>query len=439
MILSVDFGTSSVKLSLLDETGRTIESQKEEYLYILEPGEKVEEDPAAVLEAFYHAANRLTPALRQEVTLLCYDTYSPSLLLMEESGKPLTRIITHLDRRSRKQSEYIDQVMGRERYQAIAGAFPFTGGITLTTILWYMQEQPKLVEKVERVGHLNTYVYHVFTGVWAMDMVNASMLGVYDTLHQSGWSKEILSAFHISESWFPAIYMPGEILGQLLPGIAQKLGVPAGIPVALGTNDVVAAHAGAGNTRSGQVLNTAGSSDMVSILTDTPAIHPGYYVRNAGRPGLWQIYATPCGGFAIDWFRKEFCRDLSDEEFFGKFLPQSLQCAVDCPVTFDPYLAEDRQSMERKKASWKGLSLSSTRKQLLGALLFSMQDVLSSVVQEVAKHIEMEHTIRVTGGMVSDAILQLKEQAFPGYEFVVVDDCPTIGNYRLAQPFLEKQ
>ena len=92
--------------------------------------------------------------------------------------------------------------------------------------------------------------------------------------------------------------------------------------------------------------------------------------------------------------------------------------------------------MERKKAAWRGLSLSSTREQMLSALLFSMQDVLFQVIQEAEKHIFMERTIRITGGLVSEAILQLKSKVFSGYQFEVKDDCPILGNYRLAQNHL---
>ena len=203
----------------------------------------------------------------------------------------------------------------------------------------------------------------------------------------------------------------------------------------MGTNDVAAAHAGAGNEKSGQILNTAGSSDMISILTDKPVVNPCYYVRNAGRLGIWQIYATTCGGFAIDWFHKEFCSEMSKEYFYDEFLPNSIEQIDDNPLSFDPYLAEDRQSMEKKKASWHGLSLSSTREQMMAALLYSMQKVLSDTVDEAGRQITMEKIIKTTGGLLSDPMLHLKEDIFDGYRFEVLDDCTIRGNYVLARQF----
>lgn len=427
-ILSMDFGTSALKVSVLDRGLKTLQSEKEEYPYVILPGEKAEMSPDVVWHALRSTCGRIDPALRDTIGLFCYDTYSPSLVLMDEDGLPLHNIVTHMDRRSRRQSEFIREKMGEDRYQSIAGVYPFTGGISLTSLLWFMQEAPEVIEKTRRIGHLPTFLYKKLTGVWAIDFVNASMMGLYDTVNQSGWADEILDTFAVPRRWLSDIRMPGEILGTLLSDTACELGLPAGVSVAMGTNDVVAAHAGAGNIRSGQVLNTAGSSDMVSILTDKPVLHPKYYVRNAGRKGLWQIYATTSGGFAIEWFYNEFCSEMPKSEFYDTFIPEALERIGKTPVSFDPYLAEDRQSLERRTASWKGLTLGSSKKEMLASLLDSMQMVLSDTVACAAKNTSMDSTIKVTGGMTADAIMRLKAYKFPGFVFELKDDCCVLGN-----------
>ena len=78
LFLSLDFGTSAVKMSLVDESGRTLDWAKKEYPYIMLPGEKVEMDPNVMMQAVYDAAAALDPALRAQVSWLCYDTFSPS-------------------------------------------------------------------------------------------------------------------------------------------------------------------------------------------------------------------------------------------------------------------------------------------------------------------------------------------------------------------------
>ena len=303
LYLSMDFGTSAVKLSLVDEEKKTLAWAKKEYPYILLPGEKTEMDPHVMMQAVYDACQSLDPALRAQVSWMCYDTFSPSPVFLDENGELVyPNIITHLDRRSRAQTAEIDRIIGKDAYREVSGIYPFPGGCSAMTFLWFLQNEPWVYDRTYRVGHLPTYLHKKFTGEWMVDLVNASMMGLYETTTQGGWAWEIIEKLGLKKDWFGTIYNPGTQLGTLLPDIAEKLGIPAGIPVSVGTNDVAAAQMGAGNDRAGQIMNTTGSSEMVSILTDKPVTNPHSSLRNAALPGLWQIYSTTAGGFAVDWF-----------------------------------------------------------------------------------------------------------------------------------------
>ena len=438
LFLSIDFGTSSVKISVVDDKLNELQTAKAEYPYILLPGSKVEIDPAMLFRGLYDAASQLDPQLRAKVELLCYDTFSPSPVFIKESGDlAYPNIITHMDRRSREQCTYIDEEFGRDRYLHIAGIYPFAGGAGIMTLLWIKQNQPEYLESTHRIGHLTTYVHKQFTGEWMVDLVNASMLGLYETLTQGGWSRTLLEAFDLDEKWFSPICNPGTVLGKLLPEIAGRLGLRSGIPVTVGTNDMAAAQVGAGNVEPGCIMNTAGSSDMVSILTDRPTVNPHYYLRNSALPGMWQIYATTAGGFALDWFHEQFARDLTKDEFYDDFVPRALsEFEEDGEVTFDPYLTGDRQSMDKRAGAWHGLTLTATREEMLAALLKSMNRVLNVTVREAGEVVKLKPVIKLAGGMSTKAFIQLKEREIPGFTFEVVENCSIIGTVALAQRYL---
>lgn len=434
LFLSIDFGTSAVKLSVLDEKGVIKCQSTQTYPYIVLPGEKVELSPERLLSALCTAASQLDPCALSRISFICYDTFSPSLVFMDKNGELVyPNIITHLDRRSRAQSEYIQKAIGRDTYLKIAGIYPFTGGCSAMTLLWFQENEPEVLRRVYKIGHLTTFLHKKLTGLWMIDLVNASMLGLYETTSQTGWSAQLLSEFHMNPDWFPDIHVPGTLYGTLLPEMAQKLGIKPGIPVAVGTNDVASAQMGAHNLHSGQMMNTAGSSEMISILTDRPIPDPHYYLRNAAIPGLWQIYATTAGGFALDWYRKQFCRELPREEFYTHYLEQTLKTQADrSGVSFAPYLTGDRQSLTPKTGSWHGLTLSTTREEMLYAMLRSMQGVLYDTVELAKNVIPLDNVIKISGGMVTPSYLKLKEASFPGYQFQRVDHCPLLGNAALV-------
>ena len=432
-LLSIDFGTSAVKLSVTDEAGHVLDWAKEGYPYLLLPGEKVEMSPDALWKALFAAASRLDEGLRSQVELLCYDTFSPSPVFLDQAGELVyPNIITHMDRRSRPQSAQIDQMVGKDAYRNISGIYPFPGGCSAMTFLWFLQNEPEVYRRTCRLGHLTTYIHKQLTGEWMVDLVNASMMGLYETTTQRGWSSELIRALGLDESWFGEIVCPGTPLGRLLPDMAARLGLRSGIPVAAGTNDVAAAQMGAGNSRPGQMMNTTGSSEMVSILTDKPAVNPEYYLRNSALPGIWQIYATTAGGFAVDWFYKELCREMSREEFYAYVDRVIEECLEDESVTFDPYLTGDRQSLEKRTGAWHGLTLEATRDKMLAAMLRSMQGVLGKAIRQAAQVQELDKVIKISGGMATPAYQKLKQRELPGFSFQVVDDCPILGNVALA-------
>lgn len=432
--LSIDFGTSAVKMSIVGEDGVTRCWAKENYPYILLPGEKVEMDPQELWRAFFDAAKKLDQEALSQVEYLCYDTFSPSPVFLDREGELVyPNIITHMDRRSRPQSAYIDSTFGKDAYMKISGIYPFPGGCSAMTFIWFAQNEPWVFDKTYRVGHLPTYIHKQLTGEWMVDLVNASMIGLYETTTQKGWSQELIRAFGLNRDWFGEIRYPGTRLGSLLPGIAEKLGVKAGIPVAVGTNDVAAAQMGAGNSRPGEMMNTTGSSEMVSILTDHPVVNPEYYLRNSALPGIWQIYATTAGGFAIDWFYKELCKEMTKQEFY-RYVDQVIEeCMEDETVTFDPYMTGDRQSLEKKTGAWHGLTLEATRDKMLASMLRSMQGVLRKTIGQAREVQQLSPVIKISGGMSTPSYIKLKQHEIPGFQFEVVDDCPILGNVELVK------
>lgn len=432
-ILSVDFGTSSLKLVVMDENLNRLKSAKVLYELKIRNGNWIELDPDELWEALRLGIEKLSE-YKDSIELLCFDTFSPSMTFMDREGEALIRTVTHLDRRSKKQSERILAEMGKNRFQQITGMFPFTGGSPVTTVLWVRENLPEVFEKTYRLGHFNTYVYKRLTGLWATEHTNASMSGMYETAKAAGWSKEICETFGIPMEKLPAIKAAGTIEAGLCKREADFLGLREGIPVALGTNDVAAALIGAGNTTAGSVLDISGSSEIISVLTDIPRVDSRYYLRASATPGLWQAFAIASSGFSIDWFRREFYRDMDERTFFDVEMAEAIHRNLgSCPVRFLPYMTGDRQSLLPKKGGFLGLTLDTTRQDMLAAILIGIHNHVVDLIHICEGFLpEMKREITLTGGMMDDNVIELKKALLPGYSFNRKDDCPHFGNATLA-------
>jgi sugar (pentulose or hexulose) kinase len=434
----MDFGTSSIKISIVDENCNILKSAKASYEIRIYNGDWVELDGPVVLNAMVEGLRQLGDNLKN-IDLICFDNFSPSMTLMDENGEAIYPIFTHLDRRSKKQTQDILSKFGKERFQTITGIQPFTGGASVTSVLWVKENLPGVFKKIFRLGHLNTFICKKLTGVWYSDPVNASMTGMYETINRTGWSEEICGAFGIPKSLLPCVINPGTIAGSLTKKAAELCGLKEGIPVAMGSNDAACAQVGAGNTTAGKILNISGSSEMVSILIDKPRIDDSYYLRCAATPGLWQIYATTAGGFAIDWFRREFYRDMDEREFFKNEFPRVVENFLDTTAAkFLPYLAGDRQSLTPKKGAFAELTLETKREDLLAAMLIGMHEPIKNVIALCETFMTMDKTIKLTGGMIDAAFLRVKQKLFHDYRFEIIPDCSITGSVRLGMEGLSQ-
>lgn len=438
-VLSADFGTSSVKLALVDRKLNLLKTTKRSYQYSIDRTDYVEINLEELLKAFFDGVREFGEDL-QYVEAIAIDTFAPSPVFMDVEGRALYPLITHMDRRSRVEAQEICDTYDVRRFLAVTGTLPHAGGVTLTTLLWFMKNRPDIVMKTEKLGHLTTYLYKLLTGRWAIDPVNACITGMYDTVGGDGWSQEICSAFHVPSNLLPPIGQIGEEYGRLLDKMAEKLGVGKGIPVLLGTQDVAAAQIGAGNEKRGDVLLISGSSEMISILIDQPVVNEKYYLRKSATAGLWQIFSITIGGFAQDWFLREFCREMAGSEFFEKYVPQVIFGHQSLnKVEFEPYLSGDRQSMEKKTGSFRGMTLSTTREDLLYALIEGIQKQSVQTLKQCEKISPINTPLNATGNLLEiKCYHQMKQQLFEGKEIRVLDQCPLRGNAILAYKLLER-
>lgn len=438
MILSIDFGTSSLKSALLDDNLMVVASSTIPYQYDIVNTDHVTLKASTLWSTLRDGVKSLDAL--GKVDLIVYDTFSPSVVFMDDEGTALYPVITHLDRRAKLQSRQIQKEIGAKPFQQITGLLPFTGGASVTTMMWMAQNMPEIYHQTAVIAHMTTWVYKNLTGIFAMDPVNATQTGAYETITGQGWSQSILTAVNLDSAKFPRVVEAGTILGSLTKAAAGWLGLTEGIPVAFGTNDAAVAQVGAGNNHIGEILNISGSSEMVSILTDVPIINEKYYLRRAAQKGLWQFYATTVGGFALDWMRNLMFSEVDANRYYNEIIPSLLarEPKKNSPC-FLPYLAGDRQSLLKKRGSFNGMTLDTSREDLLLAVLNGINKPLVDTIELSAKLIKINPTVKITGGLTRIAgYCDLKARLFNVDNIQSVDDCTIRGSAQLALAMMNK-
>ena len=351
-LLAVDVGTQSLKISVYDDNLECLERYKEPYQPTAYSGNRVEIDAEVFWNAFVSVCRRLAG---KDLVGIVFSTLCPSLLLMDADGGPLSPVILHLDRRSGEQSARIVESFGAERFRAITGNLPIPGGISVTSMLWIQDNWGGPLPAGAVFGHVVTFFMKRLTGSFSIDPSNASFTGLYETVKYTDWSPEIMAATGIGPERLPKVLDSLEVAGALLPKAAAETGLKQGLPVVIGANDTTCAVAGAGIREPGMLLNTSGTVELLVLCTDTPVVGPNHLLRTHAYRDRWLMMRTlGAGGASVEWFRTTFCKDLTREDFYGRYMPEALAKGGERTVRFSPYLTGDRHKLDPLKASLHG-------------------------------------------------------------------------------------
>jgi len=433
--LALDIGTSSTKAGLFDQEYNLVFTDKVDYAYET-VGMKVQIDPEKIWRAFLEVVRKLG-AYASKIELVVQCVLSPSLIPMDESGNALYPSILHWDRRSPEQGRKALSLIGKERFLRLAGNLPYPGGISLTGLLWLKEKEGDIFRKAFKFGHMNTFFIRRLTGQWSIDPTNASLTGLYNTVDYTDWIEEFCQEFEIPLEKLPPVIPCLKIVGAVTQEVADATGIRSGTPVLMGSNDTSSAALGAGVLESGQILNISGSGELLAICLDRPIPDEKYYLRTHPLPGRWLLFDLTLAGFALEWFRLQFCREMGEEEFYQSYLKNILLERRKTPVRFHPYLAGDRTSLKQKRASFSGLTLSTSRDDCLYAIMEAVTHRTERLLNKMRKAIELDRIIHLTGGGAGQVLMDYKKIRFPEFEIVVMEDCALHGCAFMAKRILE--
>ncbi len=430
VVLVIDAGTSSVKAGLLDRSGRVLARSTRRYEYVTPRRHHVELDFRLVWEGVAEAVRELAgqgrPVRAVGLSVLC-----PGLVPLDAAGEPLRPALIHLDRRSVRQARWALQRVGPERFLSVAANLPYPGGSSVTSMLWLREEEPETWRNTRYFGHTNTFLVRRLTGQWGMDPSNASFTGLYNTMQASDWDDGLAADLGVERDKLPPIVPSAAVAGTVTGRAARETGLREGTPVVMGAGDTACAALGAGVLEEGEILNATGTVEVMVLCTARPKSSAEYLIRTHAVEGLWLIMnIIPTGGEAIEWVRREFYRDMEREEFFETHLPRALR-PVSTPVRMAPFLSGDRTSFRQKTASYRGISLKTTRDDFLLATCQAVVREMKTRYRYYEAHWRPTGRIRCTGGGVR-ALLELKKRHFPALSWEEVDDATLRGAARLA-------
>lgn len=431
-ILTIDVGTQSLRAGIIDTELSVLEKTQSYYSPQVTSRDRVEIDAEILWRALVQACCKLKQ--KKRVKAVTFSTLCPSFLSMDANGNPLHPMILHLDRRSYPQARWALNRVGEKTFLNISGNLPIPGGISVTSLLWIRDHLPSTYLKRDICfGHAVTFFMKRLTGRFVIDPSNASFTGLFDTVGYGDWNDSLLQPLEIEKHKLPEILSSTSIAGELIETTARILGLSKNIPVIIGANDTTCAAVGAGVTKSGDLMNSSGTVEMLVLCLETPIISKNHLLRTHAYPGRWLAMRTVgAGGASIEWFRNNFCKEMTKKAFYGKYLRNVLVPNSIPEARFLPFLSGDRHRIVRKSGAFTRLTLSTTREDFLLALIHGIISFQIESLSEWGKKIPLSTTIYHVGGGAKDAYTKYKQHMLKEYQFVQLGETALIGAAKLA-------
>jgi xylulokinase len=396
LVFTIDLGTSGPKVALFTLDGRYIAGEFEPVELVLHPPDGVEQRPSDWWEAIGRAAQRLArshPDLGTVVAVAVTSQWSGTVAV-DESGEPLMNAVIWMDARGARATRRIakgrfnvagyDPVKLRRWITLTGGAPSHSGKDPISHILWIESERPDVASATKCYLEPKDWINARLTGrtVATFDSIAVHWLTDNRDPERIDYSPVLLRQSGVSRSKLPDLIGATDIVGPLLDSAAATLGLDPGIPVIGGTPDVQSAAVGSGAVRDGEGHLYVGTSSWVSghVRTKKTDLTRGIAALPSPLPGRYfiadeQETAGECLNFLRDrvlWPDDALATGSAPEDAYQRIdeLASSAPPGAN-GVMFFPWLVGERTPVDdhHLRAAWANVSLSSTRADLVRAVL----------------------------------------------------------------------
>lgn len=261
--IGIDLGTSAVKIILTDEKMKVLKTVSKTYPLNFSADGRSEQNPCDWWNAVQEGLAEIIRDIdKNSVSSIGVAGQMHGLVMMDENDNVLRPAILWNDTRTGKQTDYLNNVIGKDVLQEETGNIAFAG-FTAPKILWVKENEPDVFEKCRKICLPKDYINYMLTGVFATDVSDASGMLLFDVENRR-WSKEMLEICEISEDMLPTVYESYDAIGK----VKAELGFGENITVCAGAGDNAAAAVGTNTVNNGQCNISLGTSGTVFVPSD---------------------------------------------------------------------------------------------------------------------------------------------------------------------------
>ena len=319
IVAGVDFGTLSVRVTLLDSERGRLGTSAAEY-----PLKRKRDDPDYATQSHVEQMQALVRATRQalseskvngqDVVAIALDTTGSSVIPVDAAMQPLDDYYLWCDHRAHEEARQITELALAENLEAIhwcGDVYSHEWGFA--KLLHWLRNNPDKRDRFATALEHCDMVAATLTGVTDPAKVRRSVCAMghkwmwnpkWDGLPPQSFLSKLDPLFDGIREKLGGEYLASDrIAGHLSPEWAEQMGLKAGIPIPVGAFDAHWDAIGAG-CREGDVVNVVGTSTCIIAMAKKTelvpgvcgvvpgSVHPGYTGIEAGLSATGDIFES---------------------------------------------------------------------------------------------------------------------------------------------------
>nr|WP_106779222.1 FGGY-family carbohydrate kinase [Lysinibacillus timonensis] len=417
--IGIDIGTYETKGVLVNSQGEILHQHHVPHTLTIPRSGWAEHEPITVwwngskeilVEIVrYCNDNKLDPKIIKCIGL---SSIAPSIVPIDQQGKPLRNgILYGIDTRTTEQIKSLNEKLGEAEILKHAKQALTTqaGG---PKILWIKENEPEIYAQTDTFVSGAGFVIHQLTGKKVIDHYTAASFAPLYDFKTSNWSEEF--AAHITtRNKLPELYWTNEIVGTLLPSIAEELGLSPDTKILAGSTDALSEAISSGSVEIGDLMLMYGSSTFfilnINEMTSSDKMWPNLHAV----PGIYSLTGgTSTAGSLMRWFIDQFDdATLTTEERYQSNMIAASQSEVGANgVICLPYFSGERTPLNHPDAKgvFFGLTLKHSKADLYRAVIEGIAYTIRQNIEYMNDlGFDIKRIISIGGGTKNKLLLQI--------------------------------
>lgn len=365
--IGIDLGTSAVKMLLMRDDGKIVNSVTKSYPISFPYTGWSEQNPEDWLRETKRGLIELMAEYpKEELVGISFGGQMHGLVVLDENDRVIRPAILWNDGRSSEETEFLNTSVGRNVLSERTANIAFAG-FTLPKILWMKKHEPDLFSKIRRIMLPKDYLIYMLSGEFCTDFSDASGTLLLDVKNRS-WSKEMLELCNLNINQLPKLCESYEQVGTLRKEVAEELDFKPTVKIIAGAGDNAAAAIGTGTIGEGRCNISLGTSGTIFISSTHFKVDSFNSLHSfAHADGNFHLMGCMLSAASANqwWCKNILGTTHYDEE------QANIQKLGENNVYFLPYLMGERSPHNNPfaRAMFVGMSLDTNREDMVQAVL----------------------------------------------------------------------